>query len=302
MFARYPVSLILGIVVLGASFAGAEVERPVFLDKEGRALPIQEEEQILRFLRTARVTASEPVGEGITEAIRLDLQQNDIRARAIFHHINEMETRIRRMPNGRTRGYRKDSFESQIAAYVVGRLLGVHNIPPTTHRHFDGDDGSAQLWIEHAMTEEDRQARGIEPPDQSLWNQLYADMRIFDNLINNIDRNLGNMLIDSQGHLWLIDHTRSLGQDKTIPHPEAITRCSNRLYQALKNLDEEQLRQATRKKGSILLTEGEFKALLKRRIELLEKIEDRIRLLGAESVLFDYGDPEPGITVDEDAG
>lgn len=302
MIARFLKVLSAAALILGASLAWAQIERPIFLDKEGRALPIQEEQEILRFLRTSTITASEPVGEGITEAIRLDLQQYDIRARAIFHHISKVETKIRRMPNGRTRGYRKDSFESQIAAYEVGRLLEIHNIPPTTRRQFDGLNGSVQLWIENAKTEEGRQREGIEPPNWTLWNQLYADMRIFDNLINNIDRNLGNMLIDSQGHLWLIDHTRSFGQDKTIPHPEAITRCSNRLYQALKNLDERKLEQRLRSKESMLLNPGEYQALLKRRTELLEKIEDRIRLLGADTVLFDYGDPEPGIIVNEGAG
>ena len=33
-------------------------------------------------------------------------------------------------------------------------------------------------------------------------------MRVFDELIANTDRNQGNMLIDKQWKLWLIDHTR----------------------------------------------------------------------------------------------
>lgn len=300
MKARLQVNLTAMGLLLGAAFLAAEVDRPFFLDKAGRALPIQSDEDLLRFLRTARVADSEPVGEGITEALRLDLEQDDIGARAIFHHINKLETRIRRMPNGRTRGYRRDSYTSQIASYEVGRMLEIHNIPPTAPRKLNGLDGSSQLWIEGAMTEQQRQEKGIEPPDWPLWNQLYADMRVFDNLINNIDRNTGNMLFDSQGHLWLIDHTRSFGQDKTIPHPEAITRCSNRLYQALLNLDEEGVER--KMKAMKLLAPGEIQAIFLRRAELLEKIEDRVRLLGAANVLFDYGDPEPGIEVNEDAG
>ena len=287
-------------LLLGAAMAVAQIERPIFLDKQGRALPIQSDEDIQRFLRTAPVTDSRPVGEGITEAEKLDLQQNDIRARAIFHDINKLETKIRIMPNGRTRGYRRDSYTSQIASYELGRMLEVPNIPPTAPRKFNSLDGSAQLWIENAMTEQDRQERGIEPPGWPLWNQLYADMRVFDNLINNIDRNTGNMLFDSQGHLWLIDHTRSLGRDKTLPHPETITRCSNRLYQAIMNLDEDEVER--KMKAMKLLAPGEITAIFHRRTELLEKIDDRIRTLGAASVLFDYGDREPGVEVNEDAG
>ena len=288
------------VLILGTALLVADIERPIFLDKEARALPIQEEHEILQFLRTATVTDSEPVGEGITEALRLDLQQNDIRGRAIFHHINRFETEIRRLPNGNTRGYRRDSYSSQIAAFELGQMLQIHNIPPTAARPFKNLSGSVQLWIEHAMTEEQRQARGIEPPDRTLWNQLYADMRVFDNIINNTDRNLGNMLIDSQGHLWLIDHTRSFGQDKTIPFPEAITRCSNRLYRALKDLDEDQVKE--RMKRMKLLSPGEIKAILSRREQLLKVIDDRIGSLGSKNVLFDYGDPEPGIEINEDAG
>lgn len=291
----------IGVVLcLGAGLGRAQIERPIFLDKEGKALPIQDDEDLVSFLKTARVTASEDLPVGITKPIRLALSQGDVEARAVFHSIIKSETGIRRMPSGRARGYRRDSYTSQVAAYEIGLMLQIHNIPPTAKRIFDGLDGSVQLWIENAMTEQQRQEQGIKPPNWPLWNQLYADMRVFDNLINNIDRNTGNMLIDSQGHLWLIDHTRSFGQDKTIPHPEAITRCSNRLYAALQNLDEEGVEKIMR--NMKLLAPGEIKAIFRRRTELLEKIDDRIRLLGEENVLFDYGDPEPGVEVKMDAG
>ena len=300
MRTRFFGSLTAMALLFGVALVVAEIERPVFLDREGRALPIQNEQDILDFLRRAEVTSAEDIPVGVTDPIRLELSRDDIQARAVFHHINLIETKVRRMPNGRVRGYRRDSYTSQIAAYELGRMLQIHNIPPTAPRRYNGIDGSAQLWIEMAMTEQGRKDKGIDPPDWPLWNQLYADMRVFDNLINNIDRNTGNMLFDSQGHLWLIDHTRSFGQDKTIPHPEAITRCSNRLYQALQNLDEDEVRKKMR--DMKLLAPGEIQTLFRRRTELLEKIDDRIRLQGGEKVLFDYGDPEPGIEIEEDAG
>jgi hypothetical protein len=33
-------------------------------------------------------------------------------------------------------------------------------------------------------------------------------MRAFDQLIYNTDRNLGNLLIDGDWRIWMIDHTR----------------------------------------------------------------------------------------------
>jgi len=34
-------------------------------------------------------------------------------------------------------------------------------------------------------------------------------VRLFDQLIYNTDRNLGNLLIDKSWRLWMIDHTRA---------------------------------------------------------------------------------------------
>ena len=291
-------SLTVLMSLLFAGLAGAQIEELFFLDPDGYPQPIQEEEDILFFLRTAKETGSKALDQGITKARRLDLEQDGIKTRAVFHHIQRSDRKVKQLDDGRVRGYLRDSYTSQIAAYEIGRMLEILNIPPTVRRRSEGINGSAQLWIEKAMTEIERQEKGIEPPDQTLWNQLYADMRVFDNLINNIDRNQGNMLVDSQGHLWLIDHTRSFGQDKTIPYPAMITRCSNRLYEELKALDEEQVQK--RMKSQKLLAPGEIKALFRRRTELLEKIDDRIRERGREVVLFDYGDLEPGIEVAEE--
>ena len=58
-------------------------------------------------------------------------------------------------------------------------------------------------------------------------------MRVFDELIANTDRNLGNMLIDRQWKLWLIDHSRAFRLHETLPSRRctcdaATVRCSRR--------------------------------------------------------------------------
>ena len=275
----------------------AQASRPAYLGPDDKPLAIQDEEAILVFLRTAQETSWAPIGEGITKAQRLTLVSgNGIETRAAFHDIHRNDQKIKRLPNDNVVGYVRDSFTSQVAAYRLGRLLKVPNIPPTVQRRSKGINGSAQLWIESAMTEKRRQEKGIKPGDRTLWNQLYADMRVFDNLINNIDRNTGNMLVDSTGYLWLIDHTRSFGRDKSLPRPETITRCSNQLYQAIQNLDEAALGELLKE----LLAKGEIKAIFRRRVKLLEKIGERIQERGEDKVLFDYGDPEQGIQIVED--
>jgi hypothetical protein len=270
----------------------------VWLGADKKPLPIRSEDELLDLLRTGREVDSELLSQGITRAKRLRLARNGLEVRVVFHHIDRNEQMAKRLPNGNIVMYLRDSYLSQIAAYEIGRLLGMTNIPPTARRRSGGQRGSVQLWIERAMTEDSRQKKGLQPPDQTLWNQLYADMRVFDNLINNIDRNQGNMLVDSEWNLWLIDHTRSFGRDKTLPYPEAVTRCSRQLWQALRLLDESEVRLRL----STLMSEAEIQALLARRQKLVALIEKRIADNGEEAVLFDYGDPEPGIKVKYDNG
>lgn len=284
----------------------AQFEHPVYLDRAGRPVPIQSDAEIIDFLTTARETASEPLSKGITQAFRLELTKGDLTLRAVFHHVNRNEHKRKRLPNDKMVAYLRDSYLSQVAAYRLGRMLGIQNIPPTVLRRSQNKEGSAQLWIEKAKMEQERQEAGEAPPDVTLWNQLYADMRVFDNLINNIDRNTGNMLVDSHGFLWLIDHTRSFGRDKGLPRPETVTRCSRGLYQAIRDLDHAEvqlvMRPPTSPKRHALLTNDEIEALFKRREKLLELLDARIAQEGERLVLFNYGDPDPGITVDEGDG
>jgi hypothetical protein len=190
--------------------------------------------------------------------------------------------------------YLRDSFMSQAAAYEMSRILGMKNVPPTVLRRSKGERGSAQLWIENAMTEQMRVEQELEPPDRNLWNQYYADMHVFDNLINNIDRNQGNMLVDSSWNLWLIDHTRSFGRDKDLPYPESVARCSRGLWKGVgSGWDDAEVEE----RMAPYMKPKEIEALLSRRRKLVELIEQRIAEQGEKMVLFDFGDPDPGVKV-----
>ncbi len=271
-------------------------ETRILLGPEGETLPIATYEDVAQFLASASERSVKFLSRGITGATRLSLEDGGIEARAIFHDVNQIERKPKRLPNGRTVMYLRDSYTSQVAAYRLSRLLEMRNVPPTVVRVSGAATGSAQLWIEKAMTEDIRQDEGIDVSDYNLWNQSLADMRIFDNLINNIDRNQGNMLVDSFGNLWLIDHTRSFGQDSVLPLPEMITRCSRRMLEAIRSLDEKTLEQDLEP----YLAGVEIKALWHRRERVLARIEETVSKLGEDWVLFDYGDPDPGVSVGQE--
>ena len=114
----------------------------------------------------------------------------------------------------------KDSYLFEIAAYELDKLLGLNMVPPTVERSFNGKKGSVQLWVENCMTEKDRKLKKMEPPDLALWNNQIFQVRLFDNLLYNIDRNLGNLLIDDQWKVYMIDHSRSFKNLSLVKSPE----------------------------------------------------------------------------------
>lgn len=282
------------LLVALPALCGARDSERVLLGADQNPLPFASSAEILDFIATAEEVASKPLSVGITKARRLRLAKDGIELHVVFHHVNRNEQRVKRLPNGNVVMYLRDSYTSQVAAFEVARLLELDSVPPTIMRVSEGEAGSAQLWIEQARTELERQEEGLEPPDYNLWNQYYADMRVFDNLINNIDRNQGNMLVDAQWNLWLIDHTRAFGRDKTLPMPETVTRCSRGLWQALQDWDQV----LVRNRLVSLLTPAEIDALLSRHRKLVELIQQRIDDKGAQTVLFEFGDPEPGIKIE----
>jgi hypothetical protein len=87
----------------------------------------------------------------------------------------------------------------EVAAFLTSRELGWEIVPPTVLREGPRGIGSIQFYIDH-----DPQVNYFSL-DESMAPQL---MRIaaFDYLVNNADRKGGHCLIDSQGHLWGIDH------------------------------------------------------------------------------------------------
>ncbi len=168
----------------------------------------------------------------------------------------------------------------------------MNNVPPAVVRKVRNSQGSVQLWIENAMTEAERRQERLVPA--GTWRLAAHDMWVFDNLINNIDRNQGNILYDADWNLWFIDHTRAFGRIKKLPSPERIKRCSQRLWEALRALDGEQVKERL----GPYLGGFEIEAVMARRDRLVELIEQKIAELGEDAVLFRYESPPE----DEDPG
>jgi hypothetical protein len=121
-------------------------------------------------------------------------------------------------------------------------------------------------------------------------------MRVFDNLINNIDRNSGNILLDREWGMWLIDHTRAFSRARQLPAPQDVIGCSRSLFLALKTLDEAEVTERLRP----YLGLPEIQALHERRRRLVELIDQLVADRGEQRVLFEYGAPDASVRVTQE--
>jgi hypothetical protein len=100
-----------------------------------------------------------------------------------------------------------ESYQSEIAAYELDKFLGLGMVPPTVERRIDGEVGSAQLWVENVKRWDAKNP--VRGPDDRASARQSVRLKMFDQLIGNIDRNQGNLLYDAEFHYILIDHSRA---------------------------------------------------------------------------------------------
>lgn len=273
---------------------------PRWLGPDGQPLPFRSDAEVLEFLSTAEVVSRKPTGEGKTGAEKMLLARGEVRAHAVYHAIDDRRGGPRQMiklQDGTRVMFFRDSYKSQVAAYELGRLLGLSNIPPAVQREIEGVPGSLALWIEGGTNlKRWWEEHSGEPENPRFRRQLY-DMRVFDNLVNNTDRNQENIFwTPDDWNVWLIDHTRTFAQDTKLFAPDLIKRCSRQLFQSIKTLDEKDVKSRLRD----YLTIHEIKALFKRRDLLVKEIDQRIREHGEERVLFDPRDTDTAVAASFD--
>ncbi len=252
------------------------------------------------FLRTAKVVDSRqlPKSEGVTQPYELTLEK-------AYEQVNdkgEKETvTVRRKAlwknafGERVGGY-KETWKGEIAAYRLSRHLGLHMVPPTVEREFQGDRGSAQIWVDHWITMADVREKKLNPPGPKI-NAFFKALflhRAFDNLLYNIDRHLRNYLILEDWRLVLIDHSRSFGTSKKAggdliydeKYKEGsqfiMTELPRPFVEALKSLTPEVIRTVVGE----YLTDQEVACTISRRDLIIAWLDKRIKELGEAKVLY----------------
>ena len=250
-------------------------------------------EQMERFLQNARIVNERPIEAGITRTKRITLSDGQFTHDAHAQTIDIYKPVFRSVEGKVERNFR-DSYKFNIAAYQLSKLLGMDMVPVCVYRVVDDKPAAVDWWVDDVMfDEEGRRKHEAEPPDLNSWSRQLNEMRDFDQLIANEDRNQGNLLIDKNWKVWAIDHSRSF-RDTPVPlDPKVLKRITTKMLDAIKSLDKQTL------ETNLLpwVTREDIQALLARRDWMVKYFESEMGRKGADAILIDLPRATPKVTV-----
>jgi hypothetical protein len=230
-----------------------------------QALTPDEQEQ---FLKTAKVVRTRGAGKGVTGTLRATLTDGVLTHDAQIQTVDIAMTEFR--SNRGTELNFKDAWRYNVAAYRLNKILQLGSIPVSIERHHNGKTGSFTWWVDDVLMDEgERLKTKAESPDPTAWNQQMWHVRLFDQLIANVDRNLGNLIIDKGWGVWMIDHTRAFRLSNSLKTPKNLTKVERGALERLKALDQTTLNATV----GDYLTSFEKRSLLQRRDEIVALFE-----------------------------
>jgi hypothetical protein len=253
-------ALLLPVALIGQDQRAAPGAPP------GAALTTDAEREA--FLKKARIVRTRPAGKGVTQTLRLTLSDGALMHDASVQTIDEKRA-VYETPQGTEMNF-KDSWRFNVAAYRIDRLLEIGMIPSTVERRHDGKPASFTWWVDDVLMDEQQRYRGNHlAPDTEDWNQQMWTTRLFDQLIANVDRNLGNLLIDRQWTIWMIDHSRAFRTNTALRSPGNLSKVERRLLDRMRQLERDGLGRSV---GSYL-SDDEITSLLQRRDRIVEHFD-----------------------------
>jgi len=243
--------------------------------QEPASLPwLDAPDAIADFIRTATIEKLEAIPVGVTRPQRAILPSGGPVSSVV----------VKDLKPGRKGGY-WESYLSEIAAYELDRILELNMVPPTVERRINGSRMSAQMFVEGCVWL--KTLNGQQPPNVAAWNRQVHRQRVFDNLIANIDRNAGNLLVyrtprsdgKADWHLVLVDHSRCFTSTKKMQFE--MKQIDRPLFERLKALD----RTALDARLGKLLVDG-VDSLLARRDAIVRHFEQLAAARGEAQVFI----------------
>jgi hypothetical protein len=221
------------------------------------------------FLRSAQIKTTRGAKKGITGTVRATLADGLLTHDASIQKIDEEKAQFQTVMG--TELQFRDTYKFNVAAYKLGRMLGLDDmIPPSIERSFNGSRGAWTWWVEDVqMDEAQRLKQKTFGPDKDKWSRQYLIMKVFDQLIANNDRNAQNILYDKNWNLWLIDHSRAFRTRHTLTDLKGLSGCDRQLLEKMKELKLEKLTSELK----TWLRDTEIKAILARRDKIVAHME-----------------------------
>lgn len=225
-------------------------------------------EEQAAFLERAKIVRERKMSRGVTGTVRATLSDGGRTHDASIQTVDEYKT-VFRGSRGTEMGFH-DSWRYNLAAYHLDVLLELGMVPVTVERRHKSQSASFTWWVDDVMMDEtERYKKKIVAPDATRWSHQLWTLRIFDQLIDNTDRNLGNMLIDRAWRVWMIDHTRAFRRRSELRNKANLTKIDRQLLARLKALDATRVGQAVGR----WLREWEIAPILARRDRIVEHFE-----------------------------
>lgn len=216
------------------------------------------------FMRTAEIDHFDTVPIGVTHPKRAFFKPGGLVASAAWKVL----------PPGRPAGY-WESYKSEIAAYELDKLLELKMVPVSVEKRWKGETAAAILWLSPIHSWKEMEAK--DKP--AKWVRQVARMKMFDNFICNKDRNAGNLMVDDDWNLFLIDHSRAFLSDKDLA--VKMEHIDRELWNRILALDEPTLKAAIGK----WVEGGVIKGMLARRDKMKVAI-DKLVAASSEDAVF----------------
>jgi hypothetical protein len=242
-------------------------------------------EEMEALLLKGRITDRKGTSKGVTDAFRVTLSDGQRTHDAQVQNVDIFRTVFEVAPKHTEFNFR-DTYRYNVAAYLLARLLGLQNVPVSVPRIVDGKPAAVTWWIDEVAMDEGGRLK-LSPrerlgPNPSRTSAYIHVLRVFDELIQNRDRNAGNLLWTKDWTMWMIDHTRAFRTDPELRNPQLLERCERTLFASLRSLTRETLTKAV---GNNLL-QPEIDAVLARRDRVVKLFEDKIARAGEAAVLY----------------
>jgi len=238
-------------------------------------------EEMETFLKKARVGRQREIPVGVTLPTRATLDDGRLQHDAAIQTADISATAYQ-TARGTELNFR-DTWKFNVAGYELAKLLELNMVPPYVERTVGGVRGSVSWWVNDAIMERDRIEKKMLPPDVERWNREMHAVRMFHELIADMDFNPTNTLITRDWRVWMIDFSRAFRTTRSLQYPDEVSKTDRKLFARLRGLTRELLQQ----KLGRWLTRFEIDAVLARRDLLVRLVDSQIAAKGEAAILYE---------------